>query len=315
MKIIERIEDIEKPLKNAVIAIGNFDGVHIGHQALFHTAIEKAESMSGTSVAMTFEPHPMRVITTNDHPPLITLYEQKTELIARTGIQVMISVPFTREFAAIPAEQFINNLLVERIGMKAIIVGKDYSFGRGREGNIDMLHQMASKLGYEVIVLDWIQPARGNMPRISSTHIRKLVMAGKMEQAAKILGRPYQIRGRVATGRNRGGRLLGFPTANINLQDELCPLKGIYAVTVEHDGKTMPGVANIGYSPTFNDHVFTVEVHILDFNQNVYDDPIRVNFIKRLRDEIKFKGTEDLSEQIRKDIQQTRQILAGLSYL
>lgn len=312
MKIIERIEDIENPIKNAVITIGNFDGVHIGHQALFHTTIEKAEAIEGTSVAMTFEPHPMRVITTNEHPPLITLYEQKTELIARTGIQVLISIPFTYEFAAIPAEQFIGDLLVKRIGMKAIVVGKDYSFGRGREGDVDMLRRLAPIHGYEVMVVDWIQPANGMVPRISSTRIRELVMAGQMEEAAKILGRPYQIRGRVATGRNRGGRLLGFPTANINLQDELCPLKGIYAVTVEHSGQTMPGVANIGYSPTFDDHIFTVEVHIMDFNKNVYGDPIRVNFITRLRDEIKFDGIEALSEQIRKDIQRARRILAGL---
>lgn len=312
MKIIESLQHLEKPIENAVITIGNFDGVHIGHQALFHTTIEKAEAIGGTSVAMTFEPHPMRVLATNEHPPLITLYEQKTELIARTGIEVLISIPFTHEFAAIPAEEFISDLLVSRIGMKNIVIGKDYTFGRGRKGDINMLQRMSKPLGYDVTVVDWIQPANGKASRISSTHIRKLVMDGQMEEARQILGRPYQIRGRVASGRNRGGRLLGFPTANVNLQDELCPLKGIYAVTVEHDGRTLLGVANIGYSPTFEDYIFTVEVHILDFNQNVYGDPIRINFIQRLRDEKKFDSIEDLSGQIRKDIQQAREILAGL---
>lgn len=307
MKIIEHIEDIEKPIKNAVVAIGNFDGVHIGHQALLHTAIEKAQTINGTSVAMTFDPHPMSVITTKDHPSLITPYEQKIELIARAGIQTLISVPFTRDFSATPAEQFINDILVERIGMKAIVVGKDYSFGQGRRGDVNMLQHMAQVLDYEVIVVDWIQPANGLTHRISSTRIRKLIMNGQMEEAAQILGRPYQIRGRVTAGRKRGGRLLGIPTANIIPQDALCPMQGIYAVTVEHGGKTLPGVANIGYSPTFDDHVFTIEVHILDFNKNMYDDRIRINFIKRLRDEIKFNGIEALAEQIRKDIQLTRQ--------
>jgi riboflavin kinase/FMN adenylyltransferase len=313
MKIIRRIEDIKKPFKNTVITIGNFDGVHIGHQALFHTTIEKADAIRGTSVAMTFEPHPMRVLSSNDHPALITLHEQKSELIARAGIEVLVSVPFTKEFAEITAEGFIKDLLIRRIGMKAIVVGKDYTFGRKREGDLDLLQQMARTLNYEVVVVDWIQSSNDNAPRISSTRIRELVMMGQMEEARKILGRHYQIRGQVATGRNRGGRLLGFPTANINLQDELCPKRGIYAVTVEHEGRMLKGVANIGYSPTFDDHIFTIEVHILDFDKRIYGDPIRVNFIERLRDEIKFDGIDALSAQIRKDIDQARLILAGLS--
>ena len=313
MKIFERTEDIEKPINNAVITIGNFDGVHIGHQALFHTANEKAESINGASVAMTFEPHPMKVLTANDHPPLITLYEQKKELIERAGIDVLICIPFTKSFATIPADRFIEDLLVKRIGMRVIVVGKDYTFGKAREGNVTMLRRMSAQLNFEVMVVDWIQPADGQAPRISSTHIRELVMNGHMEAARKILGRHYQIRGRVASGRNRGGRLLGFPTANINLQDELCPKTGIYAVTVEHDRQIYMGVANIGYSPTFDDHIFTIEVHILDFDRNIYGDPIRVNFIQRLRDEIKFDGIEALSVQIRKDIDHARRILAGLS--
>ena len=160
--------------------------------------------------------------------------------------------------------------------------------------------------------MDWIQPANGSAQRISSTRVRELVMDGRMAEAKKLLGRYYQIRGVVATGRNRGGRLLGFPTANINLQDELCPKMGIYAVTVEYDGNTHKGVANIGYSPTFDDHIFTVEVHILDFDRNIYEKPIRVNFIARLRDEIKFDGIDALAEQIRRDIEQARQLLDQL---
>ncbi len=312
MRIVKSIEDIEKPIKNAVVTIGNFDGVHIGHQALFYTVIEQADAIGGTAVAMTFEPHPMRVLAPEGHPPLITLYEQKTELIARAGIEVLIAIPFSREFAAISARSFVQNLLVERIGMKAVVVGQDYTFGRDREGNLELLRNWSRKLAYDVLVVDWIQSARAASDRISSTRIRELVTSGRMAAAQKMLGRHYQIRGVVACGRNRGGRLLGFPTANINLQDELCPQRGIYAVTVEHEDRTHQGVANIGYSPTFGDHLFTVEVHILDFDKNIYGHPIRVNFIQRLRDEIKFESIDALAAQIQNDIVKARSILANL---
>lgn len=312
MKILKNIEDIVIPIKNAVVTIGNFDGVHIGHQALLHTVVEKAAAIEGTAVTLTFDPHPMRVLKKNGHPPLITLSEQKSELIARSGMDVLIQTPFTLAFAAMSARAFVEDLLVRRIGMKALVVGNDYTFGRNREGNIDLLRQWASELNYEVLIVDWVQPVNSDARRISSTRVRELVMEGRMNEARKLLGRYYQIRGAVASGRNRGGRLLGFPTANINLQDELCPKQGIYAVTVEHAGQSFKGVANIGYSPTFDDHIFTVEVHILDFGKNIYGDAIRVNFIKRLRDEIKFNSIDALADQIRLDIEHARRILDRL---
>ena len=310
MKTFNHLDQINQPFKNAVITIGNFDGVHIGHQALFHEAIEKAEAIDGTSVAMTFEPHPLRVMRQNNHPPLITLYEQKSELIERTGIDVLICVPFTLEFAALSAEQFVRDLLVRKIGMKAIVVGKDYSFGKNRQGDLDLLKSFGPEYGFEVIVAGWIKSARALAERISSTRIRQLVTDGRMERAEKMLGRNYQIRGKVVTGRDRGGKVLGIPTANINLHDELCPKTGIYAVTVECEGQQHRGVANIGYSPTFEDHEFTVEVHILDFNANIYDKKIRVNFIKRIRDEIKFSNISELIDQIKIDIAAAHEILA-----
>lgn len=311
MKVFNHPDQISEPFKRAVITIGNFDGVHIGHQALFHEVIEKAETIGGTSVAMTFEPHPLRVLKQNNHPPLITLIEQKTELIERTGIDVLICIPFTLEFAALSAEQFVRDLLVKKIGMKAIVVGQDYSFGKNRVGNIDLLKTYGPEYGFEVIVAGWIKSARAIAERISSTKIRELVMDGCMERAEKMLGRHYQIRGEVVTGRDRGGKVLGIPTANITLQDELCPKTGIYAVTVEFDGSQHQGVANIGYSPTFEDHVFTVEVHILDFNADIYGKKIRVNFIKRIRDEIKFSNISELIAQIKLDIAAAREILAN----
>jgi len=310
MRIIQDIETITEPFQSAVITIGNFDGVHIGHQALFHEVVERADTLGGTAVAMTFEPHPIRVITKNGHPPLITLYEQKAELIEKAGIDVLICIPFTLEFAALSARQFVEEILVKRIGMKAIIVGQDYTFGHKREGNIDLLKLYAEEMGFEVVVADWIQSSKTHNVRISSTAIRELVREGHMKKAGKMLGRNYQIRGTVSHGRDRGGKLLGIPTANINLHDELCPKVGVYAVIVHHQGRRYPGVANIGYSPTFDDHVFTVEAHILDFDKEIYGEKIMVNFVQRLRDEIKFSGISELFDQIQRYIAMAREILA-----
>ena len=309
MQLIQHPDEITAPFKNGVITIGNFDGVHIGHQALFYEVIERANAIDGTSIAMTFEPHPLRVLKKNHTPPLITLLEQKVELIERSGVDVLICVPFTLEFAAITAVSFVEDLLVRKIGVKAIVMGEDYAFGRNREGDIALLNTLAPRLGFEVIVTSLIRSVQGVSARISSTAIRELVKAGEMQQACKMLGRHFQLRGIVVTGRDRGGKLLGFPTANLKIEEELCPKTGIYAVTVETRRGVHLGVANIGYSPTFDDRQFTVEVHILDFNEAIYGEKIRVNFVKRLRGEIKFAGIEALKQQIGKDVESARRIL------
>jgi len=309
MLLIDQLDKITQPFKNAVITIGNFDGVHIGHQALFYEVIEKAYAIGGTSIAMTFEPHPLRLLRQHNRPPLITLLEQKLELIERSGIDVLICVPFTRQFAAIPAAAFVEELLVRKIGLKAIVVGEDYAFGKNREGDIGLLKELAPRLGYEVVVTSLIRTVKGMSERISSTAIREMVLEGKMEPACKMLGRHFQVRGIVVSGRDRGGRLLGVPTANLKLEDELCPKTGIYAVTAEIAGALHPGVANIGYSPTFEDRQFTVEVHILDFHDDIYGQKMRVNFVKRLRDEMKFDGIDALKRQIELDIDCARRVL------
>ena len=211
MKIIERLEEIEDPFTNAVVTIGNFDGVHIGHQSLFHEVILKAAELKGTSVAITFDPHPLRVLTKRRHPRLITLNEQKKELIAATKLDVLIIIPFTKDFAAISARDFISDLLVKRIGMQAIIVGKDYSFGKNREGDVRLLQTLGRELGFEVILADWIKASLKNEGRISSTRIRKLVAAGDVETAQKLLGRCYQIRGTVVRGATGAASCLAFP--------------------------------------------------------------------------------------------------------
>jgi len=311
MKLIENIEEIDTPFHNAVITIGNFDGVHIGHQALFHTVMEQADMRNGTAIAMTFEPHPIRVLKNNGHPPLITPYAQKIELIGKSGIDVLICVPFTRKFAAITAKEFVLDVLLERVGVQAIVVGKDYTFGKNREGNLNLLKSYAEAFDFELIVVDWIPVSNNISPRISSTRIRELLIDGKVSEAHNLLGRYYQISGIVSPGRNRGGKLLGFPTANIKLKEELYPKNGIYAVTVDCLGEKRQGVANIGYSPTFDDNELTVEVHILDFNEDLYGQSINVKFIERIRDEIKFSGIDALSKQIAGDVLKARDVLTN----
>ncbi|MBF0204689.1 MAG: bifunctional riboflavin kinase/FAD synthetase [Desulfamplus sp.] len=312
MELIEELEKIDKPFNKAVVTIGNFDGVHKGHQALFERVRKEADVISGTSIAITFEPHPLRALG-KKAPPLITRKDQKVELISASGIDKLICIPFTTEFAAMSAKDFIDKLLINKIGMKIIVVGPDYSFGKNREGDIDFLVREGKEKDFKVIIPDWVKdPDVSNgteNDKISSTMIRNLVMDGKVDQTRRFLGRYYQIRGKVVKGRERGGKKLGFPTANIKLHDELCPKMGVYAVTVETIKGNFKGVANIGYSPTFEDHLFTIEVHILDFTADIYDTRIRVNMIKRLRDEKKFSSLEELSAQIRSDIETAKKIL------
>ncbi len=308
MELVENIDQIESPFKNAVITIGNFDGVHKGHQSLFRQVIEKAKQINGTSVVMTFAPHPLKALGISG-PPLITRRDQKVELIEKCGIDVLLCIKFDMDFASITAHDFIEKVLVNKIGMKAIIIGADYSFGKDRLGNIDLLKKESKKLDFQTIISAWINDTDSGLKRISSTRIREIVMEGKVDQAMKYLGRHYQIRGKVIKGRERGGSQLGFPTANIKLHDELCPKLGVYAVTVETAKGDFWGVANIGFSPTFGDQMFTIEVHILNFNHDIYDTRIRVNMVEKLRDEKKFANIHELSEQIEKDIEIAKDIL------
>jgi riboflavin kinase/FMN adenylyltransferase len=313
MELIENIDQINRPFKNTVITIGNFDGVHKGHQSLFRQVLEKAEQINGTSVAMTFDPHPLKALGISG-PALITRRDQKIELIEKCGIDILLCIPFDKAFAAITAHDFIEKILVNKIGMKAIIIGADYLFGKDRQGNIELLKEEEGRLGFETIVSPWINNTGSDLERISSTRIREIVMEGKVDQAMKYLGRHYQIRGKVIKGRKRGGTQLGFPTANIKLHDELCPKIGVYAVNVETIKGNFWGVANIGFAPTFGDQMFTIEVHILDFNHDIYDTRIRVNMVKKLRDEKKFSSIQELSQQIEKDIKITKDILEKNGY-
>ncbi len=308
MELFNNIKEIKIPFPNAAITLGNFDGVHRGHRALLQKTIEKAKQINGTSVAVTFEPHPLKALGIKDIP-IITAHDQKIELIAQSGVDVLVCIPFDKAFASISPLEFIDQILVKTMGMKAVIIGPDYTFGSRRQGNVELLETKGREFGYETIVLSWI---RGNMEdsqRISSTQIRKLISEGKVKDVHQFLGRPHQIRGTVVHGRNRGGELLKTPTANIDPVHGLCPKPGVYAVTVKMDGKTFPGAANIGFSPTFADGQFTVEIHILDFDEDVYGKTIHVNMIERIRGEETFSNIEDLMEKISQDITITRRIL------
>ncbi|MDY6850678.1 MAG: bifunctional riboflavin kinase/FAD synthetase [Thermodesulfobacteriota bacterium] len=308
MPVIRAIDDLNQQYPHPVLTIGNFDGVHLGHRALFNMVKEWAAKAGGTSMVLTFEPHPIRVLTEQKGPPLITMYNQKMELIEALGIDVVICLDFTIEFAKMEPEDFVRDLLVQRIGVKEIVIGYDYRFGRKGRGNRDLLIAMGKELGFSVHTLGPEPGPDGGI--ISSTRIRELVMAGDVEKAPSLLGRKYRIAGRVVRGRDRGGRLLGFPTANLRLVDELIPKMGVYAVRVVLDDQTYDGVANIGHNPTFGDVALSVEVHCFDMEADLYGRTIKVDFIKRIRDEKKFSGPEELASQITADCKLARRILS-----
>jgi riboflavin kinase/FMN adenylyltransferase len=306
MEVFKGIENIQRSLRNPVLTIGNFDGVHRGHQALFRKATEWAEKLGGESVVLTFHPHPLQVLAPGQGPVFITPHERKLELIALCGVDVAIVVPFSKQFAQISARDFVKTLLVDRIGPKAIIVGQDYRFGYRREGDTEFLQRMGNQYGFRVETVSGVQ-MDGTV--VSSTLIRQLIHEGDLREANRLLGRPYEIAGVVVPGHQRGGRLLGFPTANIGLAAQAPPKPGVYAVEVEVGERTYGGAANVGYNPTFGGTELSVEVFLFDFDQNIYEESIRVHFVERLRDEKRFSGADELAVQIRKDVEKAKEIL------
>ena len=310
MNVIRDLDSVQQnALLKPVLTIGNFDGVHRGHLVLFEKVKQRAKAIGGQSTVMAFEPHPIKVVKPGNGPPLITLTDQKLELIWKAEVEVLICIPFTLEFAAVSARDFVKDILVDKIGIKEIVVGHDYTFGHNREGNIPLLQHMGDTLGFTVHI---VGPVQIGDTLVSSTSIRKLVQEGHLQEAKRLLGRDYQIQGTVISGQNRGARLLGFPTANLELVDELFPKAGVYAVTVVIEGKSHKGVTNIGYNPTFGHNLLTVETHVLDFSEDLSGKSIKVNFVERLRDERHFENIKALSEQIRQDIQQARRLLGTL---
>ena len=307
MRIIRNINEIKEKFENPCVTIGNFDGVHLGHQRLFEVVEQRAYHTHGTSIAITFDPHPLQILKPGGIK-LISTIEQKIELIELSGIDVLVVIPFNMGFAATTAESFVDDILISRIGLKDLFVGYDYAFGKGRAGNIDFLKQQGGDKGFSVTV---IEAYYQDDVIVSSTKIRQLVAEGRMVDTCNLLGRYYQIRGRVQRGKQRGGPEIGYPTANLHISEEdLVPKRGVYVCQVICDDVCYGGVINIGYNPTFGEDTLVAETHIFDFNRNIYGKPIKVNLIKFLRGEEKFDSVKELSEQISKDVLLAQNVLA-----
>jgi len=307
MIVARNPEDIKDIIAGSCVTIGNFDGVHKGHQKLISLACARAEARGLVSVVVTFDPHPLRVLRDDRNPPFITLTQQKLELISQYGPQVCLLLHFTMDMAKLSPEEFVQKYLLDTLNMKEMIIGYDYHLGKGRAGNFETLSALGQKKGFTV---DRLDPVSVDGAVVSSTRIRDLVQAGHVWAARPLLGRFYQVRGEVVHGMNRGGRLLGFPTANLKLVDELFPKPGVYAIWVEVDNDVYQGVANIGKNPTFDNDALSVEAHLLDFKGDLYGREIQAHFVQRIRDEKKFSGIDELKERIGKDIELGRQILA-----
>lgn len=307
MKIYRDIKEIDRKFQDTVLTIGNFDGVHLGHQALFRKVVELSETRGGDRVAVTFSPHPLKVLRPDNPPKLISTFEHKAELIEKSGIDYLVSLPFNMDLAATTADDFIKGLLVDTFNVSELVIGYDYACGKGRQGDIPFLIKAGTVYGFNVHV---IQKVMVGDTVASSTNVRKLVANGEMRNVAALLGRYYQFRGIVRTGKKRGGPVVGFPTANLNINpDDLCPKTGVYAVQVIHDDRCYGGVINIGYNPTFGDQGLGAEVHIFDFDREIYGHPIKVNMIQRIRGEVKFASVEELSRRIALDVEEAGRIL------
>ncbi|WP_031387157.1 bifunctional riboflavin kinase/FAD synthetase [Desulfonatronum thiodismutans] len=308
MQVLRTLEEARQTVSQSCVTIGNFDGVHMGHQKLLCRTRQKAASLGLTSVAVTFEPHPLRVLSGSRTPPFIMLPHQKLETIASLRLDYAFCIAFTKDLAKLEPEEFVRIYLLEGLGMRDMVIGYDYAFGRNRKGDYAMLRELGTRHGFAV---EQIGPVLIDDAVVSSSRIRDMVQAGLAWEVRPLLGRFYRVEGKVVSGRNRGGRLLGFPTANLQLRDELFPKTGVYAVWAEFDGRTHPAVANIGYNPTFGNDVLSVEVHILDFDQDIYDRDVRVHFVQRLRSEQKFPNLDALMARIREDIVLARRILGS----
>ncbi len=306
MKLIDGIENVKQKLPYPVLTLGNFDGVHLGHQEIFRMLIERAKEKNGTSVVFTFVPHPLSVIAPERAPKLLTTYKDKIKQIKKYGIDVVICVNFTKEFATLKAEDFVKDVLCEIIEVREIFIGANYLFGKGRKGSPELLKHMGKEHGFTVSIIDEIKL---NDTTFSSSKIRKLVSKGKVDEASNFLGRLYSVEGVVISGAQRGKSLLKTPTANLSTANELLPKDGVYAVTVEIDGKTYGGATNIGYNPTFKDKKFSFETHVLDFDGELLGRILKVNFIKRIRDEMKFSGAKELGVQLKQDLEDIRQVI------
>jgi riboflavin kinase/FMN adenylyltransferase len=307
MKVYYHPDDFSR-LPFAVVTSGTFDGVHLGHQKILNRLKEIAREHQGETVVVTFWPHPRLVLHPEDTSlKLLNTFEEKAELLKQAGIDHLVRIPFTREFSHLSSEEFIIRILVQTIGTRKLVIGHDHRFGHNREGSFEELKKNAPRYGFEV---EEIPPQDVHHITISSTKIRKALEQGDVETANLLLGRPYSLRGQVVKG-DRLGRLIGFPTANINIDThyKLIPADGVYAVTAQHAGKTFRGMMYIGLRPTVGGMHKTLEVNLFDFEQEIYGDELIVHFHARLRADNRFSDLDELRQQLILDKKKADELL------
>ncbi len=286
------------PSKAVSITIGNFDGVHLGHQELIRRTVARAKDTSTIPAALTFSPHPVRFFSPKARFYEITTLEEKAERIAAFGIETLVVESFTGEVGRMEAEEFAREILVKRLRVRHAIVGYDFTYGRNRTGSPSTLTETGKELGFDV---ETVPPLVRGGVIVSSTRIRELLLGGRVREAEEMMGRPYRITGTVIAGAGRGRRL-GYPTANIQFTQELIPLPGVYVVDVDGAGARRRGVANVGFNPTFGENFLGIEVYILGFDGDLYGRELAIRLRDRIRDERKFKSAEELVRQIEKDV-------------
>lgn len=294
-----------------VVTIGNYDGIHRGQLAVLQRLVSRARALDLPAVVVTFEPHPLRVLAPEKAPAALLTGEQKSRLLAAAGVDLMAVIPFTAAFAATRAEEFVGDFLVARLGVRELYVGRQFTFGRGRAGDLGLLTRLGGELGFLVCGLE---EERAGADPVSSTRIRQAIQAGRVEEAAGLLARPYSLTGVVVPG-ERLGRRLGWPTTNLRVESELLPLEGVYATRVAFPGhpERLDSVTNIGRRPTVAASASPiVESHILDFDREVYGESVELYFHKRLRDEMLFPSVEALAAQIGRDVEASREYFALL---
>lgn len=307
MRVLRSLEDAEKYCSNAVIAVGNFDGVHRGHEAILEHLIVRSGELSAPNMVVTFEPHPQLLIGRKPPLPILTPTVRKLELLSRYAINAILLIPFTKEFSKITAETFVKTTYVEKLGIQEIIVGYSHKFGKNGQGDQGLLKKLSEQYGFATHI---VQPILLEGSPVNSSNIRSLLSVGEISAAERMLGYPYSIAGIVVRGNGRGNQLC-FPTANLETHDPhvQIPKRGVYAVRVCLEEKKLNGVMNIGTRPTFGAGREHCEVHILDFDRDLYNQSIQVEFVARIRDEKQFSSIDALKDQISNDVFTTANML------
>jgi riboflavin kinase/FMN adenylyltransferase len=307
----DRDSALPRARNGAVVTVGTFDGMHRGHTLVLDRTAERARQSQLASIALTFNPHPLDVVNPSAAPPLLTLWDEKLEALAQTTIDYVAVVPFTAELATFTPDQFVDRVLVETFGMRELLIGHDHGFGRGRAGDVESLRMIGRRRGFPVEVVPAVVGSDG--APISSTAIRRAIAHGDLARASDGLGRRYSFAGRVTAGESRG-RLLGFPTLNLELASrrKLLPPHGVYAVQVEGRMGAFGGMMNLGPRPTFGDETITLEVHVFEAAGDWYHETVRVEFVSRLRDTVKFSGSTELVAQLQRDAENARAALTAL---